>query len=306
MIEAGLIAARLLHYLAVLALFGATLFPFYAYWSGEQPHQPLISSLRRVVATASTLAVLSAGLWLVFAIATMAGTLSEALVPETFLSVVNDTSFGRIWLWRLALGLFLMLWCIARLYWPSKRGADVVALAGAAVLLATIAGTGHTQTYEGTSRLLHMASDGVHLLAAGTWLGGLVALALLVAPSLRGSPLEAHRILARFSGVGIAAVAALVVTGLVNSWFLVGNIGGLFGTPYGQLLCIKLGAFLAMVGLAGLNRYRLVPALTGAPLAQSTALARLRRHIYAEQALGIGVIVIVALIGTLQPAQSPF
>lgn len=306
MIEAGLIAARLLHYLAVLALFGAALFPFYAYWSGEPPHQPLVSSLRKFLATTTVVAVLSAGLWLVFAIATMAGSLSEALVPATFLSVVNETSFGRIWVWRLALGLFLMLWCLARLFWPSKRGADVVALTGAAVLLATIAGTGHTQTYEGTSRLLHMASDGVHLLAAGTWLGGLVALALLVTPSLRSSPLEAHRILARFSGIGIAAVGALVVTGLVNSWFLVGNIGGLFGTPYGQLLCIKLGAFMGMVGLAGLNRYRLVPALTGEPHDQSTALARLRHHIYAEQALGVGVIVIVALIGTMQPAQAPF
>jgi putative copper resistance protein D len=219
-------------------------------------------------------------------------------------SVVNDTSFGRIWLWRLALCVFLMLWCIARIIWPSKRGPDVIALAAAAILLATIAGTGHTQTYEGTSRLVHIASDGVHLLAAGTWIGGLVALALLVTPSLHSSPLEAHRILARFSGIGIAAVGALVVTGLVNSWFLVGNIGGLLGTPYGQLLCVKLGAFLGMVGLAGLNRYRLVPALTGEPLGQSAALARLRHHIYAEQALGVAVILVVSAIGTMQSAMA--
>jgi putative copper resistance protein D len=181
----------------------------------------------------------------------------------------------------------------------------VIGLAGAAVLLATIAGTGHTQTYEGTDRLVHMASDGGHLLAAGTWAGGLVALALLVTPCLRSSPLEAHRILARFSGVGIAAVGALVITGLINSWFLVGNISGLFGTPYGQLLCVKLGAFLGMVGLAGLNRYRLVPALAGGPVVRANALAKLRHHIYAEQALGGAVIVIVALIGTLQPAHGP-
>jgi putative copper resistance protein D len=305
MIEAGLIGSRLLHYLAVLVLFGATLFPFYAYWSGELPNQPLISRLRRLVATAATIALVSAVLWFVFAVATMAGTFSEALVPATLLSVVNDTSFGSIWVWRMALGLFLMLWCIGRIIGQPKGRADVIALAGAAVLLATIAGTGHTQTYEGTSRLVHMASDGVHLLAAGTWIGGLVALALLVTPSLRSSPLEAHRILEQFSGVGIAAVGALVVTGLVNSWFLIGNIGGLLGTPYGQLLCIKLGAFLGMVGLAGVNRYRLVPALTGEPLGRPTALARLRHHIYTEQALGVAVLLIVAVIGTMQPAQAP-
>jgi putative copper resistance protein D len=120
MIEAGLIAARLLHYLAVLVFFGAALFPFYAYGSSETPHQPLISSLRRVVATAAFIAVVSAGLWLVLTVATMAGTLSEALVPATLLSVINDTSFGRIWVWRLALSLLLMLWCIARIVWPSK------------------------------------------------------------------------------------------------------------------------------------------------------------------------------------------
>jgi hypothetical protein len=37
---------------------------------------------------------------------------------------------------------------LVRLSWPSKRWSDVVALAHAAVLLAAIAGTGHTQTYE--------------------------------------------------------------------------------------------------------------------------------------------------------------
>jgi len=98
-------------------------------------------------------------------------------------------------------------------------------------------------------------------------------------------------------------VAALVASGLINGWFLVGSLSALIGTTYGELLLLKLGLFGLMLCLAASNRFWLVPALAkAATISQSDlALARLRRNILAEQILGVLVVGIVSLLGTLSP-----
>jgi len=102
--------------------------------------------------------------------------------------------------------------------------------------------------------------------------------------------------------MGYIAVAALIGSGLINSWFLVGSLANL-GTPYGQLLIVKLVLFAGMLSLAGLNRFSIVPRLIKANDGGDAAwLIRLRRHILGEQALGVVVILIVSALGTMQPA----
>ena len=85
---------------------------------------------------------------------------------------------------------------------------------------------------------------------------------------------------------------------------LVGSLSALIGTTYGELLLPKLGLFGLMLCLAASNRFWLVPALAkAATISQSDlALARLRRNILAEQILGVLVVGIVSLLGTLSPA----
>ena len=110
-------------------------------------------------------------------------------------------------------------------------------------------------------------------------------------------------LLQRFSGIGTIAVAALVVSGLVNSWFEVDSIEGLVITPYGRWLLLKIGLFLAMAGLAIANRFWLVPRLAELPAISEPSLARIRQHIALEQTLGFFVLGAVALLGTLEPAH---
>src|SRR5262249_3783666 len=114
-----------------------------------------------------------------------------------------------------------------------------------------------------------------------------------------GSHDEAETALTRFSGIGYAAVAALLATGLINGWFLVGTIDGLINTPYGRLLMLKVLIFAIMVALAGLNRFRLVPRLAREREGDRPSLSRLRSHIFAEQSLGFAVILIVSFLGTM-------
>lgn len=76
------------------------------------------------------------------------------------------------------------------------------------------------------------------------------------------------------------------------------------GTSYGELLLSKLGLFGLMLYLAASNRVWLVPALAKAPTAGESdlVLTQLGRHILAEQILGILIVGIVSLLGTLAPA----
>jgi putative copper export protein len=59
------------------------------------------------------------------------------------------------------------------------------ALLLSAIELAMIAGAGHAAAETGWPGYLHIFGDGVHLLAAGAWVGGLLALALLFAAARR-------------------------------------------------------------------------------------------------------------------------
>jgi len=62
--------------------------------------------------------------------------------------------------------------------------------------------------------------------------------------------------------MGYVAVATLIGTGLVNSWYLVRNVTALLTTQYGQLLLAKLALFAGMLSLAAINRFWLVPSMS--------------------------------------------
>ena len=173
---------------------------------------------------------------------------------------------------------------------------------------ASLAGTGHAQIEEGWVNVIHVGSDAAHLLGAGAWLGGLVPLGfiLLDYSARNGEPIvDVDRILLRFSSMGYVAVATLIASGLVNSWFIIGSVSILLKTLYGQILLGKLAFFAAMLALAAANRFRLVPRLietragSGAP---AVWLGRLRYHVLGEQFLGLMVLPAVSVLGTLRPA----
>jgi putative copper export protein len=74
--------------------------------------------------------------------------------------------------------------------------------------------------------------------------------------------------------------------------------------PYGRLLLVKLISFLGMLALAGLNRFVLVPKLQGqdAVAPNATALCNLKLSIAVEMGLGLGVLLLVASLGLLDPS----
>jgi len=98
-----------------------------------------------------------------------------------------------------------------------------------------------------------MPVDVLHLLAVAAWLGGLAALLAALYRAPVEAPLEATAV-RRFSRVAFGSVLVLVATGLYQSWRQVGSWSALTGTRYGQLLCLKAGLVVLLVGIAWFSR----------------------------------------------------
>jgi putative copper resistance protein D len=296
MIEAAAIALRLLQYASGSVLLGASLFAVYAL-----PRDGADGSSRALFAGAALVLAASAALGLLAQTALLAGSL-EAVSAEALEAVVVHMALGKAAVIRVLSGL-LIVGLLAIVRPPALPRRRIAALA--AVAVASFAWMGHGAGSEGG--LLHLAADIVHALAAATWLGALASFVALLAA--RPGPAALHAALRRFSRIGVPLVAVLVLTGLVNSWFLVGRDGlaTLVTTVYGQLLLVKLVLFAGMLVLAASNRYRLTPALAADLVSGSEGtgiVTRLRRSIVAEAALGLGVLAAVAWFGTLPPPGS--
>ena len=127
------------------------------------------------------------------------------------------------------------------------------------------------------------------------------ALACADAPSIA----IAREVVLRFSTLGIVSVGTLLTTGIINTWAIVGSLTALAGTDYGRLLLFKVALFLTMLSLAAVNRFRLTPILQQKPNASAAtdAMRHLRAHTILEAALGLLVVAVVGLFGTMSPGE---
>src|SRR6185437_14720599 len=194
--------------------------------------------------------------------------------------------------------------CGVAAFFAARRPAGpalVVLGAAAAGALFTHAQAGHAET-QSSVRLLNVADQWLHMLAAGVWVGGLVWLLL----GLRGLDGPARTAAGRrFSQLAFAAVAVIAVTGVLRAVPEVGSLGALVSTSFGVTLLIKSSLFVVLMGIAWRNRYRLVPKLAEPAPGSATARAigSLRRSVRSEVALAAIVLVVAAVLSGLPPAS---
>ncbi|WP_130899446.1 copper homeostasis membrane protein CopD [Pseudomonas sp. Sample_11] len=280
------IILRFALYVDLLLLFGLALFGLYS-------SNTLLRFRRLLRGMAVTGALLSVA-GLVLMTRAMSGETQLAALWPHLQMMLLETDVGLAWALRMTA---LAIVVIRPSLWPAS-------LAGA-IALASLAWSGHGAMDEGWLRFWHVLSDILHLLAAGAWLGALLALVLMVSGRIGDIRL---RLIAdavkRFEWVGTLIVLTVSVTGVMNYLFIVGPRldGVLFGT-YGQLLTIKVLAFAVMLVLAALNRFHLGPSLQqslrdGQHLIAANAL---RRSVVMELALALLIVALVAWLGTLSP-----
>jgi putative copper resistance protein D len=278
-----LAATRFAHFAAIALLFGLAVFPFYAF----RPPDPALGFGRSIAA------LISGVLALLGAAANIGGALASAWDVNLLSSVIGDTEFGRVWVARLVLCLI-----IVALRTRAKAGPDPAIAVLSGVLLASVSLTGHSRSPTGALGVASVAADGLHLLAAGWWIGGLLGL-VIAAQRLGHDPAG---VLARFSGVGYGAVAIIVLTGVFKAWLLLGHVQALVSTPYGFTLLAKLVLFAGMGAMALSNRLWISPALARVRAAdQRLWLDRLRLQAAVELGLGLLVLAAVGLLGAMEP-----
>jgi putative copper resistance protein D len=298
-----LVAMRFVQFLAMMILFGAALYPYYALDhapGGRSARTEYAAFLQRVALVAGVCGLISAIVWLGVEAAEMSGDTNAWHDAGTIATILNKTEFGRIWRWRLV-GLILLP---ATLIWrmrANKAPSTLIPLLFGLVLLTGLAGVGHGAMGLGFGTWVHLGNQAVHFVAASVWVGGLYPLYRTLARADYELAIK-RQALHRFSAVGLAAVLLIVASGLLNSWFVVESIHALLFTLYGRLLLLKVLFFLSMVALALVNRLFLMPRLD-ANAADTKSLGLLLRTVVAEFVLAVLVVATVSLLGNLPPAM---
>ncbi|WP_018928123.1 copper homeostasis membrane protein CopD [Pseudomonas umsongensis] len=296
------IALRFALYVDLMLLFGVALFGLYSLKGQERMSGAVLPFRSMLAGTAVLGAVLSVASMVMMASA-MSGETDFAELRPHIEMMLFETDVGLAWGVRIVAlviaGLAVMLRASGFSLW-------VAAFAGA-VALASLAWSGHGAMDEGNRRFWHFAVDILHLLAAGAWLGALLAFALMA--KINALQTEARlRLLARavnrFEAIGAAIVVVITVTGVVNYLFIVGpKLDEVFLSTYGILLFIKVVLFAGMLVLAALNRFHLGPFLERSLRdGQYTVAANaLRRSVVVELAAAVLIVGLVAWLGTLSP-----
>ena len=233
------------------------------------------SGLKLSRRAASLLALASAPAWAI-------GT------PGTMSWLIGALS-GQILLARLVL-----LAALVGAVWAGRPRATAW-LSGVALVL--IAATGHA---AGASPqgfwFIGAANDGLHLLTAGYWIGGLCVLLAMLGS--RSSAPRLPQAVSLFAEWGMIAVALLVMTGIVNAAMVLLGSPGHDDPVYAGILALKIALALTMIALALVNHFRLLPRL-----AQTNVAAQLRNRAGWELGLGFVVVGLAALLTLLLPTH---
>ena len=280
--SSAMVLCRFLHFIVVLMLFGAWMFRPWLLGRETVLDRPLA----RISQWLAAVALISGVCWLLLIAASMAGTWEAAIDSATLRRVLGNTFFGQVWSWHLLLNGALVMLLLTP--WRASLPLRLI-LSG--LLLATLAPVGHGAMLDGISGQLLILNQIVHLICVGAWLGGLLLLVMILR---KPDGLPVGTLLQRFSGVGYALVAGLVITGLINVRVLTGQF---WPTPllsgFALILLIKVLLVAAMVGLALFNRMQI--------RACEQRLSTLRASVVLEWLLGIGAVAAVSLLGTLPP-----
>lgn len=222
----------------------------------------------------------------------------QALAAPVLKLVGQRTHFGRLWQLRLILWAGAALFAMARWNTRFRTSATWIALLFGSALSASLAWAGHG--LFGHPAGWHLLADGTHLLIAGFWPGGLLPFALLLGRLIREPSPDRQSISTlthRFSAMSLASVALLAGSGLANAWFLLGSPSNLWRIPYGRVLTAKIALFAIMVGIGAVNLLRLKPRSS-----TDAAASWLRVNVRIEALLGGGIVLLVAILGLLEPA----
>ena len=206
-------------------------------------------------------------------------------------ALVRDTHWGQGWSVGAAGVLAIIVGLLA-----SRRGAGgwTIAAIGAVLVSLGQALTGHAASNARVA--LAVATDVVHVLGAGAWLGGLCVLVLSAMPATRrlgeAESIKAGSALVRsYHNSAIESVALVLISAVVAAWLRLPALSDLWTTPYGTMLLRKV-FFVVVVLFFGLYHWRRIVSVEWS----DDTRARFRRTAIVELLAGAVVIAFTALL----------
>jgi putative copper export protein len=224
----------------------------------------------------------------------------DPLLPDARLLL--SQSWGRAWSVEVLLALlgvsgFLVARAAQTASSEAQAAAETVCTLAVVALAFTPAFTGHAGSHQPI--VLSVGADGIHVLAAGTWLGTLAVLFATATWSREGGAALLERV-RRFSPLALTAAPVVAITGLVSAWLRLTHLSDLWLTAYGRTLALKVALFLGVLALGWLNWRRRT-----ARLAESGEPSAMRASMGAELLMTLAVLAATAfLLATPLPEGS--
>lgn len=283
-----LVVTKTLLYLATITLIGTGMF----YYFVQPGSANLVTERSRVLA--SLIATLTLLLISAAEIALKLYTLLGFVDLPLYWDYLQNTRHGNATMLRIFLTILL-----ASVVLIASRNLKLRLLfAGSSLgLLATFSWTSHGAAMGGTSPLL---ADLIHFASAACWAGPLVFLALSQEWHNPAASQAYQLSLARISQLGLVSVISLFLSGLYSSLIHLANPESFVRSPYALALYAKLVLVFLIVGIASINRFKLLPSFlkTGKQLS-------FRRIIRIEALLLLMVFAATALLSTSALPHGP-
>ncbi|HET9065477.1 MAG TPA: CopD family protein [Gemmatimonadales bacterium] len=206
--------------------------------------------------------------------------------------VLTTGTWGKSWMVEVAAAFatLALMWLLA-----GKAAQRTALIVTTALIVLAEAGIGHGADAVFAPVVLGRVIHATHLLGGGLWFGTLAVMALAVLPNLQGADATPFlsEVLHGFSRYARVGVALVVVSGLVLVWNYSARLTELPANTWGQLLLIKLGLIVLMLGLGGYN-WRVATPRVERGIAAGPS--RLGRAVLIEAILGLLVIGVTAFL----------
>ena len=285
------VSTRFITYVAIILLGGLLFANFYiAQGALSTPRGRLLTH----ITTIGTLVTPIISLWiLVDDVRGSDGSIGSAL------SRVLSLSVGPMIMFRIVAGATIVFFTRSLLKRKifDDSGTRLLALLLTMYCVALAYG-GHSRSLA--SPWLGVPTDVIHVIATSVWLGGLAAVVVVIIPAVN---IEQSMIaFERFGFAAQRAVPVIMVTGVIQSLRLHGNVWSVFSSSHGLLLLAKISVVLIMLLIGNRNRKFLASRRNSQDHHQRISRATLMRASIYEALFGATAIGITAVLVAVTPA----
>lgn len=184
-----------------------------------------------------------------------------------------DTTAGSMHFVRFLAASVLLFGIVRAVRTSSRAVVALPMLIASGLYLVSLAYTGHSRSMGWP--WLGVSAGVIHTVATAVWLGGLIVFICFVIPSLQ--PSQSYEAFRKFGDAATYAVIAMVITGVIQTLRLHGNLATLFTQSHGRWLLLKLVLVALMLKIGDINRRRLLRNLPTDEASIERRVALLRR-----------------------------